>query len=114
VVELAGVSCQTDLDVAQALAVGQLRKGHDAKLLGATETARPVIAAVAIHDAMEVFPRQKIHDLREQGLADVHGDSGVAKPRRLPQTAIFDSSRRHSLAREKPRRYWLSGQCPSN
>jgi hypothetical protein len=52
-------------------------------LLGATETARPVIAAVAIHDAMESLPWQEIHDLREQRLAEVHGDSWVTKSRTL-------------------------------
>ena len=59
-IELAGLSPQTDLDIAQALAVGQLRESHDAKLLGATETARPVITAVMIHDAMESLPWQEI------------------------------------------------------
>jgi hypothetical protein len=31
------MSRQTHFDIAQALAVGQPREGHDAKLLGATE-----------------------------------------------------------------------------
>src|SRR5450759_4510226 len=70
VVKLAGLSRQTHFDIAQALAVGQLREGHDAKLLGATEAARPVIAAVTIDDAMEGLPRQEVHDLHEQGLAE--------------------------------------------
>src|SRR5271168_3181551 len=91
VVKLAGLSRQTHFDIAQALAVGQLREGHDAKLLGATEAARPVIAAVSIDDAVEGLPRQEVHGLREQGLAEVHGDSGVAKPGTLAQTAISDS-----------------------
>src|SRR5674476_1056178 len=94
VVKLAGLSRQAYFDIAQALAVGQLREGHDAKLLGATEAARPVIAAVTIDDAMEGLPRQEVHDLREQGLAEVHGNSGVAKPGTLAQTASSDSSRR--------------------
>ena len=57
VVKLAGLSRQTHFDIAQALAVGQLREGHDAKLLGATEAARPVIATVSIDDAVEGLPR---------------------------------------------------------
>ena len=40
--ELAGLSRQTHLDIAQGLALGQLREGHDAKQLGATETAHPI------------------------------------------------------------------------
>jgi hypothetical protein len=114
VVKLAGLSCQTHFDIAQALAVGQLREGHDAKLLGATEAARPMIAVVSIDDAMECLPRQEVHGLREQGFAEVHGDSGVAKPGTLAQTAISDSSRRHPLSPEKPRRYWLSEQYLSS
>jgi hypothetical protein len=57
---------------------------------------------------MEGLPRQEVHDLRKQGLAEVHGDSGVAKPGTLAQTAIFDSSRRHPLSSKKSRHYWLS------
>src|SRR5450756_2541700 len=114
VVKLAGLSRQTHFDIAQAFAVGQLREGHDAKLLGATEAARPVIAAVTIDDAMEGLPRKEVHDLREQGLAEVHGDSGVEKPGTLAQTAISDSSRRHPLSSEKPYRYWLSRQYLSS
>jgi hypothetical protein len=91
-----------------------LREGHDAKLLGATEAARPVIAAVTIDDAMEGLSRQEVHDPHEQGLAEVHGDSGVEKPGTLTQTAISDSSRRHPWSSEKPRRYWLSHQYLSS
>src|SRR5204862_7558845 len=102
------LSGQTIVDIAQAIAIGPLREGHDTKLLGATETARPVIAGVSMDDAMEGLPRQEVHDLREQGLAEVHGDSGVAKPGTLAQTAISDSSRRHDLSLRMLRRYWLS------
>jgi hypothetical protein len=35
---------------------------------------------------MEGLPRQELHDLRKQGLADVHDDSGVANPGTLAQT----------------------------
>src|SRR5207342_1168116 len=107
VVKLAGLSCQTHFDIAQAFAVGQLRKGHDAKLLGATEAARPVIAVVSMDDAMEGLPGQEVHDLREQCLADVQGDSGFPKPGTLEQTANSNSSRGHDLSLRKPRPYWL-------
>ena len=40
-----------------------------------------MIAAVSIDDAMEGLPRQKVHGLREQGLAEIHGNSGVVKTR---------------------------------
>src|SRR5665213_1508931 len=67
VVKRAGLSRQTHFDIAQALAVGQLREGHDAKLLGATEAARPVIATVPIDDAMEGLPRQGFLSLTDAG-----------------------------------------------
>ena len=73
-----------------------------------------MIAAVTIDDAMEGLPRQEVHDMHEQGLAEVHGDSGVEKPGTLAQTAISGSSLRHPLPSEKPRRYWLSHQYLSS
>ena len=62
----------TGLDIAQTLAIGQLREGHGPKLLGAGAASRTV-AAVSRDDPFEGAPRQKIHELREQRLADVHG-----------------------------------------
>ena len=88
-VKLTRLSGQTHFDIAQALAVGQLREGHDAKLLGATQAARPVIAAVSIDDAMEGLPRQEVHGLREQGLAEVHGNSGVGETRNASANGHF-------------------------
>ena len=64
----------------------------------------PGIAGVALDDAREGRPRHELHDLREQGLADVHDHFGVATPGTLVQTAISDSSRRRPLSPEKPRR----------
>jgi len=77
VIELGRLRREADLDVAQALAVGQLRKGHDAKLFGAGQRLHVAIAVAPIDDAMEGLPRQEVHQLREQRLACVHGrDSG--------------------------------------
>ena len=90
VVKLAGLSCQTHFDIAQALAVGQLREGHDAKLLGATEATRPVVAAVSIDDAVKGLPRLFHLRLRPQR------QSGCwASPlrRSFPSTTSFHLSR---------------------
>jgi hypothetical protein len=38
---------------------------------------------------MEGLPRQEVHDLHEQGLAEVHGDSGVEKPGTLAKTLFL-------------------------
>jgi len=114
VIELAGLSRQTDLNIAQALAISQLRKGHNAKLLGATETARPMITTVTIHNAMESLPWQEIHNLRKQGLAEVHGGSGVVKSRTLAQQAVFNSSRGHPSEPKEPHHHCLFRPTPSS
>ena len=72
VVELGGLCRQADFDVAQTLAVGWLCKGQYAELIGACHGLYAVIAVVAIDDAMKRLPWQKIHELGEQRLADVH------------------------------------------
>lgn len=51
------------------------REGHGAELLGATQTAHPVIAAVTCHDPCKAGPRHKLHELREHRLAQVHSSS---------------------------------------
>jgi len=83
VVELGRVRTQTGFDVAQALAVGQLRKRHAAELARATEFAHPTIAAVALDDAPEGLPRQMLHQLREHQLAYVHGRRSSGKNRQI-------------------------------
>ena len=52
-VELGRMRRQADLDVAQALAVSQLRKCHYAELLGSGHRFDVAIAIVAIDDAMK-------------------------------------------------------------
>jgi len=71
-VELGGLCAETGFDVAQALAIGQLRKGHGAELFGATEVAHPAVAAIPSHTAGKRGPGKKIHQLRKQQLASVH------------------------------------------
>lgn len=66
------VGLQTSFDVAQTLAVGQLREGHGAELLWATQAAHSGISTIAIHDARKTGPRNELHNLREQRLAQVH------------------------------------------
>jgi hypothetical protein len=79
VVKLAGWRRQAGRDVAQTLAVGELREGHHAKLFCAREHSGSMIATVAMHDALEGRPRQKIHRLSKQGLA------GMSSSRHYPQ-----------------------------
>ena len=95
VVELAGLSRETRLDVAQALSVGELRERHHAKLFRAGERAGSMIAAVALHDALEARPRQEIHDLCEQRLAGIHARCSGDEPRELRRPTAPCSSRHH-------------------
>ena len=84
-VELGGLCAETGFDVAQALAIGQLGKGHGAELFGATEVAHPAVAAIPSHTAGKRGPGKKIHQLRKQQLASVH--------RCLQRTSLEPASR---------------------
>ena len=77
-VQLRLIGQQTGFDVAQTLAVSQLREGHGAELLGATQAAHSGIAAITHHNPREAGPRYKLHELREQRLAQVHRSSPEA------------------------------------
>lgn len=71
VVELPRLRTQATFDIPQALAVGQLRKGHAQELIQATESANVEIAAVLHHQPPKRMPRREYHHLREDELAGV-------------------------------------------
>ena len=93
VVELGGLCPKAGGDVAQALAIGELRESHAAELIRATEIADTMIAAVALDDATEALPRNMIHQLGEHQLADVHAHRLCLRRRQI--RAIQRSNRRH-------------------
>ena len=64
---------QIDLDVAQRLAVGQLREGHGEELVQTREVIDLVFASVIGHTAAKHTQRQIPHELRKYELALVHG-----------------------------------------
>ena len=108
-VELAGIGPQGDLDIAKAFAPGQLRKCHDAKLLRAAQSANPGIARVSIHNARKARPRNELHQLRKQRLADIHASPQGISPRENYTKMSLQSSNRHQAkSAVKPRQYWLS------
>jgi hypothetical protein len=94
VVELGGLRTKAGCDVAQALAVGQLRERHAAKLISATEIADTMIAAVTLGDATEGLPRKMIHQLGEHQFADVHARHLCLRRRQI--RAIQRSNRRQT------------------
>ena len=73
VVQPTRLSAKVDFDVAQGLAVGQLREGHGEKLIQAGEVLDLVFATVVGHTAAKRAQWQIEHELRKYELALVHG-----------------------------------------
>lgn len=65
---------QADLDIAQALAVGELGEGQTQELVKTGEGLDVAIAVVALDVTPEGFHGQMVHDLRKDKLAGGHGD----------------------------------------
>ena len=101
VIELGGLCRQAGLDVAQAFAIGQLCKRQDAEVFGTGQRSDTVIATIARDDASECRPGQEIHQLREQGLADVHRESSGKCSPDDPLKALSRSSRHHQILAKK-------------
>jgi hypothetical protein len=95
VVELPGLSRETNHDVAKALAVGQLSEGHCPVLLGAGQDPHPIIPALASNNTVKSCPWEKIHDLSEKRLAGVHRHLQESMYRQLRQIIALRSSRNH-------------------
>lgn len=108
VVESRCLRRQTHFDIAQTLPVGQLRESQAAELLGTGERTNSMVAAVPPDDAVESLPRQKLHDLREQRLADVHASLRPDESRKGAGRACRRSSRGQLANVWNPRRYWIS------
>ena len=92
VVQPTRLSAKIDFDVAQGLAVGQLRKGHGEKLVQAREVLDLVLSPVLGHTASERAQRQIEHELRKYELALVHGDFG-RKSAKNPKSDFRRSNR---------------------
>src|SRR5450432_237228 len=71
-IELGVLRSQAGFDVAQTLAVGQLREGQTQKLIQARKPAYIEVAVIFIDAASESVPRRKLHDLREDKSAAIH------------------------------------------
>jgi hypothetical protein len=80
-IELGGLRSQARLNIAQALAVRQLRKGHAQVLIQTRGALDLVLAGVVRHTATKSAERKMAHQLRKHELALMHG----AIPRRDPR-----------------------------
>src|SRR5487761_2469259 len=74
-VKLAAVRGKRDFDIAQAFAPGQLGERHDAKLLSAIHTPDAGVTGITVHNTVKARPRNEVHHLSENRLADVHAIS---------------------------------------
>ncbi len=63
---------QARLDIAQALAVSQLCKGHCQVLIPTGESSPVRIAAIACDTLLKLVGGHMIHELGKYGLADIH------------------------------------------
>lgn len=95
-VELAGLCRQTRLDIAQTLAIGELREGHHAKLFRACERSSSIVAAVALHDALEARPRAQPDSSEPRGMITSHGI-----PPDSPQGPLLSTIQRPAREKEK-------------
>jgi len=107
VVELGVLGRQTHLDVAQALAVGQLGEGHDPELFRARQRANTLVAIVTGDVPSKGCPWQKIQELGEQCLAGVHGGLR-AKAQKTARIGNRCSNRHRPSLLENPHQSWLS------
>jgi hypothetical protein len=94
---------QADFDVAQALAIGELGEDQDAEMLGAVQRPDAMVAVVPVHNAMKSLPGQEVHDLGEQGLANIHRSLRRQKSRQTARCVAGRSSRRHPENIRMPR-----------
>ena len=74
-VELAMLGAQADLNVAQALAIAQLRKGHAQVLIETGIALHLVMAAIAMDTAPEGMNGKQLDHLCENDFARVHKPS---------------------------------------
>jgi len=93
--QLVLVGCHAGLDVAQRLAPGELREGHDAEDLGAAQSAHSGVSAMPLDDPSKALPWHELHDLCEQRLAHVHASPRIAQTPKHRKTARRFSNRGH-------------------
>jgi hypothetical protein len=94
VIELGRLAAQTGFDVAQALAMRELREGHAQELIDAGEALDVSLAAILRHQSAKSLPRHVLHQLSEHQSAGVHGGSQSWKKPKL--RASRSSNRGHS------------------
>src|SRR5260370_8839278 len=71
-IQLSTKSTQARFDVAQTLAISELREGHGEKLVPTRKARHPILARITSHTAPKFVNGNEIHQLREHRPASVH------------------------------------------
>ena len=90
---------QAGLDIAQTFPVGQLGERHGPIMLGAGQCPYPLVSAIPRDNPREGAPRQKIHELSEKRLANVHGRL-LGYPRKVPDRVQIDTTQKRQKTTE--------------
>ena len=95
---------EAGFDVSQALAIGQLSKGHAEKLIETREVASPLIATIASDATVELAPWQGVDQLRED-VAIVEHEPSLDALRRLGNGSrlLWSSDQRQRISHLTPR-----------
>ena len=72
VIQLRPIGSQANFDVWQRLTPCQLRKCHDPKQIGTTQSLHPSVTSMPTDDATEIFPWHEFQNLRKQRFANCH------------------------------------------
>src|SRR5690606_1038323 len=105
-----GLMCpQAQLDLAQALAPGELGEGHAQKLVEAGEAFDVALSLIRMHGASKGRERQVIHQLGEDESALMHGAAPAAETRSVAETQL--KSVTPEKGRNSPRLQRLARGC---
>jgi len=104
-IEFVRVRAQPRLDVSRRPSPLQLRKSHDSKLLGRRQRPHACISLITLQNSGETRPRDELHDLCKQRLADVHGQppESLATPGSYPFLPVYNSNRHQTKLPPIPR-----------
>src|SRR6266404_1686289 len=92
-VKLALLRAQASFDIAQTLAIGELREGHTKELIPARKTLEFVVALVAFDTTSKSLGRKKVHQLCKDRFARIHQPSATAKVAHAAAGLVLISNR---------------------
>jgi hypothetical protein len=72
VIELGLLGSQTDFDIAQTFAVGELGKGQAEELIAARKVLDVAIASITIDTDLKFVAWEKVHELRKDSASGIH------------------------------------------